>query len=219
MFADRTDAGRQLGAELVELGPWLDAVVLGIPRGGVVVAAEVARALGLPLDIVASAKVTSPRSPEFAIGALSADGVVHVNRASGFSAGEVEAYASSARAKVAHTLADLRGGRPAQPIEGKAALLVDDGLATGLTALAAVEYLQRNGAEMVVLAAPVASESAFDQLETLVDRLVVLEVPPGFSAVGQFYREFGQTEDAEVIALMAEAYERTRGAADDEQPD
>jgi len=208
MFADRTEAGRRLAEQLVPLGPWLDAVVLGIPRGGVVVAAEVARVLGLPLDIVASAKVSAPTSPEFAIGAVSADGEVYPNRSSGFSAEEVNAYAGPAHTKVAHTLTALRGDRAPLRIEGRGVLLVDDGLATGLTALAAVEYLRRCGASLLVLAVPVAARQAVEQLEPHVDRLVVLEVPPGFSAVGQFYERFGQTEDTEVIALLAAADER-----------
>ncbi len=210
MFADRTEAGSRLAAELVPLGPWLDAVVLGIPRGGVVVAAEVARVLALPLDIVATAKVSAPGSPEFAIGAVSADGEVYPNPASGFSAEEVRANAGAARAKIAHTL-DLFGrGREPARIEGRAVLVVDDGLATGLTALAAVDYLRRCGASLVVLAVPVASRQAAEQLKAYVDRLVVIEVPLQFAAVGQFYQRFGQTEDVEVAALLAAADERTR---------
>jgi putative phosphoribosyl transferase len=208
MFADRTEAGARLARQLVPPGPWLDTVVLGIPRGGVVVAAEVARVLGLLLGFVATAKVSTPSSPEFAIGAVSADGVVYPNPASGFSAEEVEAHAGPARAKVAHTLDVLGAGVEPLRVAGRAVLLVDDGLATGLTALAAADYLRRSGATLLVLAVPVASRQAVERLRPAVDRIVVCETPPQFSAVGQFYRRFGQTEDAEVIALLAAAEKR-----------
>jgi predicted phosphoribosyltransferase len=202
MFADRTDAGRRLAAELVTMGPWLDAVVLGIPRGGVVVAAEVARVLGLPLDVVVAAKVSSPGSPEFAIGAVAADGEVLANADAGFSAEEVRDFSGPAHAKVTRSVALFRAGRDPLDLTRGAAIVVDDGLATGLTALAAVEYVRRCGATLVVLAVPVASRGAFELLEPYVDRLVTVEIPPHFSAVGQFYVSFGQTEDAEVHALL-----------------
>ena len=213
MFADRAEAGRRLAEQLIPLGPWLDTVVLGIPRGGVVVAAEVAHVLGLPLNIVAIAKVSAPRSPEFAIGAVSADGEVYPNPASGFSATEVEAQAGPARAKVAHMLESLGVDRGPIHVAERAVLLVDDGLATGQTALAAADYLRRNGATLVVLAVPVASQGAVTLLEPHVDRLVALEIPAQFASVGQFYERFGQTEDAEVIALLAQAADRASGQA------
>jgi predicted phosphoribosyltransferase len=209
VFVDRTEAGLRLAEQLVSLGPWLDTVVLGIPRGGVVVAAEVARVLGLSLGVVATAKVSSPSSPEFAIGAVSADGKVYPNAASGRSAEEVEASAGVAREKVAHTAAELEAGREPTPVAGKAVLLVDDGLATGLTALAATDYLRRAGATLVVLAVPVASRQAVELLKPSVDRIVVVDVPVEFGSVGEFYERFGQTQDAEVIALLSEADKRT----------
>jgi putative phosphoribosyl transferase len=208
MFADRTEAGLRLAQQLVPLGPWLDTVVLGIPRGGVVVAAEVARVLGLPLGIVATAKVSEPSSPEFAIGAVSADGTVYPNPTAGRSAEKVEASAGPAREKVAHTMAEFAAGRESTPVAGRAVLLVDDGLATGLTALAATDYLRRAGATLVVLAVPVASRQAVERLRPSVDRIVVVDEPAEFRAVGEFYQSFGQTEDAEVVALLREADKR-----------
>ena len=145
------------------------------------------------------------------MGAVAADGVVYPNPASGFSAAEeVEAYAGPARAKVAHTLELFGAGSGPPRVAGRAVLLVDDGLATGLTALAAADYLHRSGATLVVLAVPVASRSAVEQLKLRVDRLVVLDLPALFAAVGQFYRRFGQTEDAEVLALLKAAEKRRR---------
>jgi predicted phosphoribosyltransferase len=211
MFVDRTDAGRQLAQQLVALGPWGDALVLGIPRGGVVVAAEIARALGLPLGVVQTAKVGAPSRPEYAIGAVAADGVVYPNPSSGFSADEVEADAGPAREKVAHELELFSAGQGPARASGRAVLLVDDGLATGLTALAAADYLRRSGATLVVLAVPVASRRAVERLKPEVDRVVVLQVPTEFAAVGQFYRSFGQTDDDEVLALLSAAEKRSVG--------
>jgi len=208
VFADRTDAGRQLAEKLAENGTWESAVVLGIPRGGVVVAAEVARALRAPLDVVAAAKVGAPGNPEFAVGAVTADGEVLVNAESGFSAAEVRALAGPALTKVKRSLELFRAGRPSLSLERKQAIVVDDGLATGLTARAAAEYLRRGGATLIVLAVPVASAGAVRVVEPYVDKLVVIDVPLGFSAVGQFYGRFGQTEDSEVAALLAEAAAR-----------
>jgi predicted phosphoribosyltransferase len=209
MFADRTEAGLRLAEQLVPLGPWLDTVVLGIPRGGVVVAAEVARVLGLPLGVVATAKVSESASPEFAIGAVSADGKVYPNPTSGRSAEKVEASAGPAREKVARTVAELDADHEPAPAAGHAVLLVDDGLATGLTALAAADYLRRAGATLVVLAVPVASRQAVERLKPAVDRIVVVDVPVEFRSVGEFYQRFNQTEDAEVAALLREADKRT----------
>ena len=205
MFVDRTDAGRQLAARLREYAGSPCAVVLGIPRGGVVVAAEVARELHLPLDIVLAAKVGAPGNPEYAIGAVAPDGVVLVNDAAGLDTATVEAASEPARDKLAHEMSSLRGNLPPCIIDAATtAIVVDDGFATGLTALAAVRHLKRLGAT-VVLAAPVASEDSVRLLEPDVDALVVLGVPLTFGAVGQFYGRFGQTTDDEVRRLLDEA--------------
>lgn len=205
MFRDREDAGRRLAAALEEYRGVSSAIVLGIPRGGVVVAAEVARALHLPLDVAVAAKVGSPGNPEYAIGAVAPDGEVIVNPAAGFSAEEVRRLAGPALNKIGRYLAELREGRPEPALAGRTVLLVDDGLATGLTAQAAVAWLDRQLAEKVVLAVPVAAASSVDALSEAADRVVALEVPPGFAAVGQFYQRFGQTTDAEVRALLSGA--------------
>lgn len=203
MFADRVDAGRRLAQRVAEQGEWDNAIVLGIPRGGVVVAAEVARELALPLDVVAAAKVGAPGNPEYAVGAVTADGEVLVNPTSGFSAEEVRALAAPALTKVKRSLELFRGGQHALSLERHQAIVVDDGLATGLTARAAVEYLRRCGVTLVVLAVPVASSSAETVVAPFVDDLIVVETPPGFSAVGQFYARFDQTTDEEVQRLLA----------------
>lgn len=180
-----------------------DAVVLGIPRGGVVVAAEVARELGLPLDVIVAAKIGAPGNPEYAIGSVTADGAVLANAASGYAAHEVEQLSGPAKAKVAQRILHYHRDGPAESIAGRVAIIVDDGLATGLTAEAAAAYARRQGAARVVLAVPVASESAVRALKSQVDDLVALEIPAGFAAVGQFYAYFDQTSDKEVERLLA----------------
>lgn len=202
MFRDRVQAGRALGAALDRYRGQAETIVLGIPRGGVVVAAEVARALDLPLDIAVAAKVGAPGNPEYAVGAVASDGEVTPNPSSGFSAEEVRRLAGPAEAKVERYSAALRSGRPAPQLAGMTVLLVDDGLATGLTALAAVEWLRRAGASSVIVAVPVASSSAVESVGRIADEVVAIEVPAGFYAVGQFYDLFAQTEDAEVVALL-----------------
>lgn len=205
MFADRTEAGRRLASLLDGYRGAPDTVVLGIPRGGVVVAAQVADALGLPLDVAVAAKVGAPGNPEYAIGAVAPDGEVTANPTAGFAAEEVKRLAGDAHAKVARYQQALRGERAPLEIAGKTILLVDDGLATGLTAYAAVEWLKRQGARRVIVAVPVASSSAVSWVRTAADEVIADDVPLGFFAVGQFYDRFTQTEDDEVIALLESA--------------
>jgi putative phosphoribosyl transferase len=207
-FADRGDAGRQVAARLRTERIPADAVVLGIPRGGVVVAAEVARELGLPLDVVVPAKVGAPGNPEYAIGAVAPDGVVVPNPEAGYSAEEVARFSGPAHEKIQRSISNFLGDREPTPLGGRTVLVVDDGLATGLTALAAVDYIRRQGAKRIVLAVPVASRSAVAALRDHADDVIALSVPEGFMAVGQFYRYFGQTEDDEVVELLDEAAAR-----------
>lgn len=202
MFEDRVDAGKQLAERLRAYAGARNTIVLGIPRGGVVVAAEVARALGLPLDIVLAAKIGAPGNPEFAIGALTADGDILPNPTVGFSRSQVEQMAGDARAKIERQLKSLRGDAKPQPIQGRVTIVVDDGLATGLTARAAIHYLRRQNARQVVLAVPVASTDAAMILSKEADEFVSVETHSDFFAVGQYYLQFGQTEDDEVRGLL-----------------
>lgn len=202
MFEDRVNAGRRLAEALLEYRDVPNAIVLGIPRGGVVVAAEVASQLGLPLDIAVAAKVGAPGNPEYAVGAVAPDGEVTLNPGAGMAREEVQAIAQPARDKVKRYMDELRRGRPPLDVSGLTVLLVDDGLATGLTAMSAVEWLRRQGASEVILAVPVASDSAIAALERIADEVIAVAVPPQFFAVGQFYRRFEQTEDDEVLELL-----------------
>jgi putative phosphoribosyl transferase len=206
MFSDRLDAGRQLADKLRSYAGAPDAIVLGIPRGGVVVAAQVARELGLPLDVVFAAKVASPRSPEFAVGALAADGQLLINPAVSSSHDELKSLAGPAREKISRQIASLRGELPPVHLAGVTAIVVDDGLATGLTARAAVGFLRREGVARVVLAVPVAAADSAALLAREVDELVTVQTRPDFFAVGQFYQLFDQTDDEEVRSLLAAAH-------------
>jgi predicted phosphoribosyltransferase len=201
-FHDRHEAGALLGeavlARLAADGTVPGTVVvLGIPRGGVVVAAGVARAVGAPLDVVVAHKVSGPWDPEFALGAVTADGTTVFEPWSGYAAGvDEEALTDLAAIEIAAARdreARLRAGRAAVPVAGRVAVIVDDGLATA-RALAA---------SRVLVAAPVASRESVDLLAPSCDAVVVLAVPPGFGAVGRFYERFDQIADEEVIALLA----------------
>ncbi len=204
MFDDRVQAGRQLAQALSGFTEAPDSLVLGVPRGGVVVAAEVARALRLPLDVVVASKVGAPGNPEYAVGAVSPDGVVTVSERAGYSAEDLAELARPVTAKIAHRLDAFRGGRTALEVAGKTAIVVDDGIATGLTTRAAVEYLRREGAARVVVAVPVAPPDSKRMLEQVADEVIALDTPPDFWAVGQFYRHFDQTADDQVVRLLGE---------------
>lgn len=202
MFEDRQDAGRQLAAALEPYRESPHAVVLGIPRGGVAVAAEVAKTLGLPLDVALAAKVGAPDNPEFAIGAVAADGEVSVNPTSGYTLEEVRELAEPAYNKIAHQNVVFHHHRAPLEVEGRTVIIVDDGFATGLTAMAAADWARRHRAARVIVAAPVAPRTAYEAMHHHADEVVVVEMPSWFSAVGQFYRSFAQTEDAEVLRLL-----------------
>jgi len=211
-FGDRRDAGRQL-AELLAEHPLLageDAerpVVLAIPRGGVPVAAEVARALQAPLDVAVVRKIGAPGNPEFAIGALAeggvrilSDDVVH---AIGLSPPALQELLDRGERELVDRLLRYRGQCEPVPLRGRTAILVDDGLATGSSALAAVESLRRRGARRVILAVPVAAPQAVRLLGGRADDVVCVEAPDDLAAVGYWYRDFRPTRDEEVTALLA----------------
>jgi putative phosphoribosyl transferase len=204
-FEDRGDAGRQLGRRLAPLAG-RDVVVLGLPRGGVPVAAEVARALGAPLDVVLVRKLGLPRRPELAMGAVGEDGVVVLNE-DVLQAGRVdEATLADAerreRAELERRARQFRGDRTRLPLEGRTAVVVDDGIATGATARAACAVVRAHGAARVVLAVPVGSPRALGDIAPTVDEVVCLESPQRFAAVGQAYADFRPTEDEEVLGLL-----------------
>jgi putative phosphoribosyl transferase len=208
-FQDRHDAGRRLAA-LLE--PYRDAqaVVVGIPRGGVPVAAEVARSLAAPLDVAIVRKIGAPESPEYAIGALAEGGVHVLSKEAMLSLGLSE---TKLRALIARTDRDLgeqvqryRGNHGPVELTGRAAILVDDGLATGSTALAALCSLRKRGATRVIVAVPVAAPASVRALRHYADDVVCVEMPHDLWAVGYWYEDFNPTTDEEVTALLVESY-------------
>lgn len=203
-FADRVEAGRVLG-ELLSGPGGVDgagALVLGIPRGGVIVAAEVARVLGAELDVAVPAKVRAPFQPELAIGAVGPDGSVWLDGealgALGIPPQVLEAQVAAARQEVQRRTAAFRGDRPPPVVAGRTVVLVDDGIATGATITAAARALRAQGASPLVVAVPVAPAETLRRLADEVDRVVCLASPEPFMAVGQAYADFRQVGDEAV---------------------
>jgi predicted phosphoribosyltransferase len=206
-FSDRRDAGRRLAA-LLEPYRRERPVVVGIPRGGVPVAAEVARALEAPLDVTVVRKIGAPQNPEYAIGAL-AEGGVHVLSgriagAIGLSEGALRELLARAEHELEDRLRRYHGGREPIDVAGRTVILVDDGLATGRSARAAVRSLRRRGAARVVLAVPVAAPTAVEMLREEADDVVCVATPTDLWSVGQWYQDFAPTADDEVTALLAD---------------
>jgi predicted phosphoribosyltransferase/predicted alpha/beta-hydrolase family hydrolase len=208
MFRNRSDAGRQLAARLRDLPPE-HLVVLGLPRGGVPVAAEVARVLAAPLDVIIVRKVGVPFHSELAMGAIGEDGVRVVNedvmRSVRVSEADFAAVETRERAELDRRARAFRGDRPRLDLTGRTALIVDDGIATGSTVRAACEVARAHGAARVIVAAPVAPPHAQTDLHGVADGVVVLETPATFYAIGQFYDDFRPTSDQEVATLLARA--------------
>lgn len=205
MFTDRIEAGRRLAEAMHEYAGSPDTIVLGIPRGGVIVAAEVADALGLPLDVVVASKIGAPHNPEFAVGAVDEDGRIVAGAVAGLPAGYLDAAGAERYAEVRRRAALYRGDREPPVLLGKTAIVVDDGIATGLTVRSAVGFLRSRGAAHIVVATPVMPPDTATALGDIADEVIALETPWDFSAVGRWYREFAQTDDAEVISALRDA--------------
>ncbi len=207
IFGDRHEAGEELAKALVVYGA-THCVVLAIPRGGVIVGEVVARALGAPLDVVVPRKIGAPGNPELGIGAV-APGIQVLDPrmvdALGVSAAYLEQEIAAEEQEIERRQHAYRAGRPAVEIAGRVAIVVDDGVATGGTAVAALRWARDRGAARVVLAVPVAPSAALERLRDECDELVVLATPEPFFAVGEWYRRFEQTSDDEVIQALARA--------------
>nr|BEK69383.1 phosphoribosyltransferase family protein [Kitasatospora purpeofusca] len=207
-FTDRTDAGHRLAARLAHLrGP--GTVVVALPRGGVPVAAEVATALAAPLDICVIRKLGLPHQPELGMGAIGEDGVRVLNdqvlRPARVTPGQLAAVEARERAELERRARRYRGDRPPVDLRGRTVVVVDDGVATGSTARAACLIVRARGARRVVLAVPVAPEDWTERLGDVADELVCVATPSPFFAIGEFYADFSQTGDAEVLRHLAQA--------------
>jgi predicted phosphoribosyltransferase len=207
-FADRSDAGRRLADRLVALDLRAP-VVLALPRGGVPVALEVARRLGAPLDLVLVRKIGAPGHEELAVGAL-VDGDMpelvlnqEIVRSFAIDRAWLDRQREEKLAEIERRRALYLGQRPRVPPTGRTAILVDDGIATGASLLAALRAVRRAGPRELVLAVPVAAAEVLERLAPEADRIVCLHRPVDFTAVGQFYRDFRQVEDAQVVAMLA----------------
>lgn len=211
VFEDRTDAGRQLGAALVEANVTAGGrvVVLAIPRGGLPVGAEVARALDADFGVLVVRKLRAPHNPELGFGAVGPDGHVEIDddlvARLGITDEQIEEEVADRRAAVEERLAMYREHVAHVDLSGATVVVVDDGIATGGTASQALSLARRNGARRVILAVPVAPLGAEEQLGALADEVVVLSTPAEFLAVGQAYREFEQLDDDAAVAAVRAA--------------
>lgn len=206
-FRDRTEAGRLLGAKLAGHDWEKDSIVLALPRGGVPVAFEVARALKLPLDVIVVRKLGVPWQPELAMGAIVSGGVrvldQHLIRMEGVSQDDVEAVAAREEQEAERREKLYRAGRPALELRNHTVILVDDGLATGSTMLAAAQCVKSLQPSAVIVAVPVASLQACAHLRHAADECVCLAIPDPLGSVGGWYQDFRQTSDAEVRDLLS----------------
>ncbi|MFI1646195.1 phosphoribosyltransferase family protein [Streptomyces avidinii] len=208
LFSHRADAGEQLAQALRHLKEE-DPVVLGLPRGGVPVAYRVARALGAPLDVIVVRKLGVPHHRELGFGAIGEGGVRVISedivRSSRLRPEDLAEVEHAEEAELARQARRFRGDRPRVPLDGRTVIVVDDGIATGATAAAACEVVRAQGAARVVLAVPVAPPDAVARLGSAVDEVVCLSTPHAFRAVGEWYQDFSQTPDEEVVFLLARA--------------
>jgi predicted phosphoribosyltransferase len=208
-FRDREEAGRLLADALLEYAGRHDVLVLALPRGGIPVASEVARALSAPLDVLVVRKMAAPANPELAIGAVAPAGICILQEKSiaemGMAAGEVAALAAAEQLARTQSEALYRRHVGARPVEGGTVIVVDDGIATGATMRAAIAALRAMRAARIVAAVPVASAATCRELRRLADQVVCLAAPEIFFAVGQWYVEFEQVSDQQVAVFLEQA--------------
>jgi len=218
IFKDRQEAGRELGQALLKKGYGGEkALVLGIPRGGVVVAAEVSETLSAPLDVIIARKLRAPFQPELGIGAVvDGDHIIILNDDLVSTVGATKEYLDR---EIAHQQEEIdrrlqlyRGDRPSPEISGKTAIVIDDGIATGYAFRAALEGLRRRHPLRLVAAAPVSAQDSARMLQAYADEVVCLEIPEFFMAVGSWYQNFDQTSDEEVAAILRHNWSRHKSS-------
>ena len=221
LFLNRADAGRHLAQRLRHLRG-TDVAMLGLPRGGVPVAFEVAEELRAPLDLIVVRKLGVPFQPEYGFGAIGEGGVrvidEHVTRQTGLTGQEIAAVEARERAELDRRVRQLRGDRPPVPLAGRAVIVVDDGIATGSTARAACWVARMRGASRVVLAVPVGSVEGVASLRRDADEVICLHTPARFCAIGEWYDDFSQVPDEDVTALLGEAATSSRSSCPEVDP-
>lgn len=204
-FKDRAEAGKLLAKELKKI-TIDEAVVLGIPRGGIVIAKEIAQVLSLEADIVLSRKIGAPFNPEYAIGAVSEDGMVFINSQALYQAHPDDDYIKKEKGhqmqEIKRRIEAYRKVKPKVTLKAKTVIICDDGVATGATMQAAIWAAKQEGCSKIIIALPVAPYDTITRLAKEADETIVLRVPAFFAAVGQFYMDFPQVEDSEVIELL-----------------
>jgi putative phosphoribosyl transferase len=209
MFRNRSEAGSRLAARLGHYRDRLDAIVLALPRGGVVTGFEVARTLNLPLDVLIVRKIGFPLQPELAAGAVAETGSVVLNREiismGGLPDEFLQRELDRQKQEIARRIALYRAGRPLSGLEDMTIILVDDGVATGATIKAAIEALKREKIAKLVVALPVGPPETVEALRAMADECICLETPLAFMAVGAHYQDFTQTSDEEVVALLRQS--------------
>ena len=208
LFQDRREAGKALAKSLVSFKGRPGLIVLGIPRGGVVIGHEIAQELGAPLDVYITRKIGAPHNPELAIGAVASDGTLVIDhqlvRRLGATQDYVDAESDRQRREIERRLAEYRGEGPAPQLADKVVILADDGVATGATTLVTIQAIRSQQPAELILAVPVGPRDSIESLRQEVDQLVCLHAPEVFWAVGAFYNVFDQTTDDEVKALLEE---------------
>ena len=212
-FVDRKDGGKQLAQKLHAYKNQSNAIVIGLPRGGVITGAQVAKELNLPLDIVVPRKIGAPFNSELAIGAVTQDGDVVWNEKimqfNQLKPSDVADTIALEREESLRRLSLYRQGRVPLSLAGKIVILVDDGIATGATIRAAISYVQKEGAKKVIVAAPVAARDSINLIAPLVDELITIISPRSFTGISAFYDQFSQTDDDQVITLLRESKKPT----------
>ena len=203
MLKNRIEAGRQLSQKILESLEINNALVLAIPRGGVVVGFEIAKKLGCTLDVAIAKKITPPDHPEYAVGAITHEGTIYegphwknYSRIVNFQ-NEIEKKKNEAKRRLVEYRGDAK-----YSLDGKTIILVDDGIATGATVFVLLKWLEKQKTNQIILAVPVIASNTYEKLQKYVDMIFALEIPTEFSSVGQFYKEFDQVSDNEVIAIL-----------------
>lgn len=213
-FIDRVEAGKLLAREIAHFRD-RKAVVLGIPRGGIIAARELALALNGDLDVVLSHKLRTPGHPELAMGAIAEGGIAFVDpgivRMLGIDNHQIEGEKAHQLAELNRRAVQIRKVRPKVPLEGRLVIITDDGVATGATTMTALKAVRVEGPDRLVLALPVGSEDSVIRLADEADETICLRVPPDFMAVGQFYASFDQVSDEEMLTILQEAHEKEKG--------